>query len=147
MAANPNMNQQPADQPAPSRRVIVIVPDEPGQLAHVAAALAEEEINIEDIDGRRAGELGIITLSTSDDDAALLALLKANLRAVTSDAVVFHLPDRPGALAGVARLFSDHQLNVRTIHILHRLAGHAVVAVTTDDDDLARTLLDSESLL
>ena len=141
------MNQQPTDQPARERRIIVIVPDEPGQLARVAAALAEEEINIEAIDGRLAGELGIITLSTDDDDAALLALLKANLRAVTSDAVVFHLPDQPGALAGVAQLFGRHALNVRTIHIMHRLAGQAIVAVTTDDDDLARTLLDSESLL
>ncbi len=141
------MSQQPTDQAARERRIIVIVPDEPGQLARVAAAIAEEEINIEAIDGRLAGELGIITLSTSDDDAALLALLKANLRAVTSDAVVFHLPDRPGALAGVAQLFGQHDLNVRTIHIMHRLTGQAIVAVTTDDDDLARTLLDSDSLL
>jgi hypothetical protein len=141
------MNQQPTDQPAIERRVIVIVPDQPGQLARVAAALAEEEVNIEAIDGRLAGEYGVITLSTSDDDAALLALLKANLRAVTSDAVVFHLPDRPGALAGVAQLFGQHGLNVRTIHILHRLEGHAIVAVTTDDDNLARTLLGNESLL
>ena len=141
------MSLQTTDQAARERRIIVIVPDEPGQLARVAAAIAEEEINIEAIDGRLAGELGIITLSTSDDDAALLALLKANLRAVTSDAVVFHLPDRPGALAGVAQLFGQHDLNVRTIHIMHRLTGQAIVAVTTDDDDLARTLLDSDSLL
>ena len=141
------MNQQRTDQPAPSRRIIVIVPDRPGQLARITAALAEEEINIEAIDGRLAGELGVITLTTNDDDAALLALLKANLRAVTSDAVVFHLPDRPGALAGVAQLFEQHDLNVRTIHIMHRLAGEAIVAVTTSDDDLARTLLNSESLL
>lgn len=141
------MSQQPTDQPASSRRIIVIVPDEPGQLARVTVALAEEEINIEAIDGRRAGELGVITLTTDDDDAALLALLKANLRAVTSDAVVFHLPDRPGALAGVAQLFEQHDLNVRTIHIMHRLAGQAIVAVTTSDDELARTLLDSASLL
>ncbi|MDE2837734.1 MAG: ACT domain-containing protein [Chloroflexota bacterium] len=141
------MNQHPADQPAPSRRIIVIVPDRPGGLAQVTAALAEEEINIEAIDGRRAWELGVITLSTNDDDAALRALLKAGLRAVTSDVIVFHLPDRPGALAGVAQLFSEHHVNARTIHIVHRLEGHAIVAVTTDDDDLARTLIGSESLL
>ena len=141
------MNQHPADQPAPSRRIIVIVPDRPGGLAQVTAALAEEEINIEAIDGRLAGEFGVITLSTSDDDAALLALLRAGLRAVTSDVIVFRLPDRPGALAGVAQLFSEHHVNARTIHIMHRLEGHAIVAVTTDNDDLARTLIGSESLL
>ena len=78
---------------------------------------------------------------------ALHALLEADLRAVTSDAVVFHLPDRPGALAGVARRFAEHQLNVRTIHIVHRHAGEAIVAVSTDDDAAARALLDPDSLL
>ena len=141
------MSQPPADDTVGSNRIIVIVPHEPGALARITDVLGEAEINIESIDGRSIGELGVITLSTSDDDAALHALLEADLRAVTSDAIVFHLPDRPGALAGVARLFSRHRLNVRTIHIVHRLAGHAIVAVTTDDDDTARSLLDSGSLL
>ena len=140
------MSQPDADGAA-RRRIIVIVYQSSDALTQVAEALGEAEINIDMIDGRLAGEFGVITLSTSDDDAALHALLEADLRAVTSDAVVFHLPDRPGALAGIARLFSDHKLNVRTIHIVHRLAGHAVVAVTTDDDDLARSLLDSDSLI
>ena len=138
------MSQPPADD---SRRIIVIVPNEAGALAQVTEALSEAKINIEAIDGRLAGELGVVSLSTNDDDAALWALLDANLRAITSDSVIFRLPDRPGALAGVARLFGDHQLNVRTIHIVHRLAGQAVVAVTTDDDNRARSLLDSDSLL
>ena len=128
-------------------RIIVIVPDEPGSLARVTGVLGEAEINIESIDGGSIGELGVLTLRTSDDDAALHALLEADLRAVTSDAIVFHLPDRPGALAGVAQFFGNHQVNVRTIHIVHRLAGHVIVAVTTDDDDKARTLLDKDSLL
>ncbi len=129
------------------RRIVVVVYDEPGALALVAEALGEEEINIEMIDGRLAGELGVITLSTDDDDAALRALLKADLRAVTTDAIVFSLPDRPGALAQVASLFSERNINVRTIHILHRLSGHAIVAVKTDDDALARSLLDGDSLI
>lgn len=128
------------------RRIIVIVPNESGSLALVTEALGEEGINIEMIDGRQAGDFGVIALSTYDDDAALRALLKANLRAITTDAVVFRLPDQPGALARVAQQFGEHQLNVRTIHIVHRLAGNAIVAVTTDDDDLARSLLDSDSL-
>ena len=141
------MNQPQANDAARENRIIVIVPDEPGSLALVTQALAEADINIESIDGRMVGDLGVITLRTNDDDAALLALLKADLRAVTSDAVVFYLPDQPGALARVAQRFGQHQVNVRTIHILHRLATHAIVAVTTDDNDLARSLLDEDSLI
>ena len=74
-------------------------------------------------------------------------MLEDGIRAVTSDAIVFHLPDKPGALAGVSRTFYEHNLNVRTIHIMHRIQGHAIVAVTTDDDPTARTLLDQDSLI
>jgi CTP:molybdopterin cytidylyltransferase MocA len=48
------------------------------------------------------------------DEPGMLALLQADLRAVTSDAVVFFLPDQPGALARVAQRFGQHQVNVRT---------------------------------
>ena len=140
------MKQPPTDDTA-RRRIIVVVPHEPGGLALVTEALGVAEINIESIDGRLAGEFGVISLTTSDDDGALHALLKADLRAVTTDAVVFHLPDQPGALARVAELFGQHRLNVRTIHIVHRLAGQAIVAVTTDDDALARSLLDADTLI
>ena len=140
------MNRISAEDVA-GHRIIVVVHEEPGSLALVTEALSEEGINIEMIDGRLAGEFGVITLRTDDDDAALRALLKANLRAVTSDAVVFWLPDRPGALAGVARLFGDSNISVRTIHILHRSDEYAVVAVKTDNDFLARSLLDSDSLI
>ena len=134
------------NQPDSDSHIIVIVPDEPGSLAKVTTVLGEANINIEMIDGR-AGEFGVITLSTDDDDEAMRVLLQANLRAVTSDVVVFRLPDKPGALAGVAQLFGSHNINVRTIHIVHRLAEHAIVAVTTDDDELARTLIDADALL
>ena len=113
----------------------------------ITQALGDANINIEDIDGRGIGELGVISLRTDDDDAALHAMLEEGIRAVTSDAIVFHLPDRPGALAGVSRIFYEHRINVRTIHIMHRIRGHAIVAVTTDDDETARTLLDHDSLI
>ncbi len=131
----------------PDRRIIAFTSQGTGALALVAQKLADARINIESIDGDLVGEFGVITLRTSDDDAALHALLRAGVRAITSDAVVFRLPDQPGALASVARRFMDANLNVRTIHIVHHQAGHAIVAVTTDDDESARVLLDEDQLI
>ena len=128
-------------------RVIVLVAHEPGSLAQVTGTLAQANINIESVDARLLGQMGAIVLRTSDDEAAVRALHNADLRAVTSDQIIFHLPDRPGALAAVAQEFADQQINVRTIHIVHRYAGEAVVAVSTDDDPRARAVLDPESLL
>jgi len=141
------MSADPVDSMETPRRIIALVPHEPGSLNRITQALGDANINIEDIDGRAIGELGVITLRTDDDDAALHAMLEEGIRAVTSDAIVFHLPDKPGALAGVSRTFYEHRINVRTIHIMHRIRGHAIIAVTTDDDSTARTLLDRDSLI
>ena len=59
----------------------------------------------------------------------------------------FACPTSPARWQSVAQRFGSHDINVRTIHIVHRLAEHAIVAVTTDDDDLARTLVDADALL
>ena len=58
-------------------RIIIIVRDEVGVIAGVARALADRGVNIESLDTERAGEQGIITLTTNDTDTALRALAGA----------------------------------------------------------------------
>ena len=119
----------------------------PITLELVTAALGEAGVGVESIDDRLIGELGVVMVGTRDDDAAPRALLEVGLRALTTGTVIFRLPDRPGALAAAWQRFAQHQLNVQAIHIVHRHAGHAIVAVSTDDDDAGRSLLDDDSLL
>ena len=128
-------------------RIIIIVRDEVGVIAGVARALADRGINIESLDTERAGEQGIITLTTDDTNRALLALKDAEFRAVTDDSLVFRLPDEPGALARVAERFKAAGVNIQSLHILDRRAGQAVVALSAQDREEARKLLDPESLV
>ena len=128
-------------------RIIIIVRDEVGVIAGVARALADRGINIESLDTERAGEQGIITLTTDDTNRALLALKDAEFRAVTDDSLVFRLPDEPGALARVAERFKAAGVNIQSLHILDRRAGQAVVALSVQDREEARKLLDPESLV
>ena len=128
-------------------RIIIIVRDEVGVIAGVARALADRGINIESLDTERAGEQGIITLTTDDTNRALLALKDAEFRAVTDDSLVFRIPDEPGALARVAERFKAAGVNIQSLHILDRRAGQAVVALSAQDREEARKLLDPESLV
>ena len=128
-------------------RIIIIVRDEVGVIAGVARALADRGINIESLDTERAGEQGIITLTTDDTNRALLALKEAEFRAVTDDSLVFRIPDEPGALARVAERFKAAGVNIQSLHILDRRAGQAVVALSAHDLEEARKLLDPESLV
>ena len=128
-------------------RIIIIVRDEVGVIAGVTRALADQGVNIESLDTERAGEQGIITLTTDDTDRALRALKEAEFRAVTDDSLVFRLPDEPGALARVAERFKAAGVNIQSLHILDRRAGQAVVALSAQGREEARKLLDPESLV
>jgi hypothetical protein len=128
-------------------RIIIIVRDEVGVIAGVARALADRGINIESLDTERAGEQGIITLTTDDTNRALLALKEAEFRAVTDDSLVFRIPDEPGALARVAERFKEAGVNIQSLHILDRQDGQATVALTTQDRAQAEALLDPDSIV
>ena len=128
-------------------RIIIIVQDEVGVIAGAARALADSGVNIESLDTERAGEQGVIILTTDDTDRALRVLAQAGFRAATDDSLVFRLPDQPGALARVAERFRAAGVNIRSLHILDRRAEHAVVALSASDLEGARRLLDPESLV
>ena len=128
-------------------RIIIIVRDEVGVIAGAARALADSGVNIESLDTERAGEQGVIILTTDDTDRALRALAQAGFRAATDDSLVFRLPDQPGALAEVAERFRAAGVNIRSLHILDRRAGQAVAALSANDLEEARRLLDPESLV
>ena len=128
-------------------RIVIIARDEPGVIADVARALGDASVNIESLDTERAGDQGIITITTDDTDHALRTLAEAGFRAATDDSLIFRLPDEPGALAKVAERFKEAGLNVQSFHILDRRSGYATVALTTRDRAQAEDLIDPDSIV
>ena len=49
--------------------------------------------------------------------------------------------DQPGALANLADELKDAGLNIRTFHIIERRENYATAAITTDDQERAKTAL------
>jgi hypothetical protein len=123
------------------KEIIVLVENHSGILAGIASALAGRGINIESIDGESATTNGVIRLAVDRYDEALLALRDGGYAAVSEDALVMRLVDESGALARVADRFKDADLNIRSLRFLHRDAGHALVSLVTDNNELARELI------
>ena len=128
-------------------RIVIIARDEPGVIADVARALGDAGINIESLDAEGTGDQGIITLTTDDTDRALHTLTDAGFRAATDDALIFRLPDEPGALAKVAERFKEAGLNIQSFHILDRRSGYTIVALTTRDRAQAEALIDPDAIV
>ncbi len=72
---------------------------------------------------------------------ALGVLTGAGLRAVSDDVVIFEVEDAAGSLARITRQLADGALDIRMVQTISRSAGRCVVAIASDNNDRARTLL------
>jgi len=123
------------------KQITILTRPDPDEITRVATILGDAGINIEDIDADRIEETGTIVLMVDQLDAALRALSDNGLRAVTQDALVIRLEDKPGALATVAKRLRDAGIDVRSMHILRRDEHQSLVSLVVSDQTAARGVL------
>lgn len=123
------------------KQITILTRKDPAELTRVATLLGDAGVNIEEVDAERVEETGIIVLSVDRYDDALRVLADNGLHAITQDALVIRLDDRPGALASIARKLRDSNVDVRSMHILRRDASTSLVSLVASDNAKARALL------
>jgi hypothetical protein len=114
------------------KEIIIVSEDRPGLVADISTVLAEAEINIEFLSAEILGGTAITILSADRYDAALRALSAAGFHALTEDAIVVRLDDKPGELARITRRFKEAGISLRSIRIIRRDrdAGQSIVALS-----------------
>lgn len=123
------------------KQLTVLVPNEIGIAASIAACLAQCGVNIEEIDIEGVEDRGIVVLKVDRYDEALRALSDGGFRAVTQDALLVRLEDKPGALAAIAMRLKDANLDLRSMHILRRDAGGTIASLVASDNGRAGEVL------
>src|SRR5262245_25981899 len=119
------------------KQITILTQKDPAELTRVATLLGDAGVNIEEIDAERLEETGIIVLSVDKYDEALRTLRDNNLRAITQDALVIRIEDKPGALAGIAKRLRDVGIDLRSMHIMRRSEGSSLVCIVASDNTRA----------
>jgi|SRR5579864_2410615 len=114
------------------KQITVIAEDRSGLAAEITAALAAANVNIDTFTAEAIGSamVGILTVDNYDD--ALRALAAAGFQALSEDAIVVQLDDKPGELARIMRRFKDANINLRSIRFIRRTGNTALVALGTE---------------
>lgn len=124
------------------KQITLIYDNQPGLLAEITEELGQKGINIETLDAESFKDTAVTILTVDRYDEALDILSsKPGLQAITEDAILIRLEDKPGALAKVARKFSDAGINLRSIRIIKRDANETVVAISAERTDEALELV------
>jgi len=115
------------------RQITIVSPNTPGVMADITGVLADAGINIESVDAHTFNESAVIILTVDRYDEALrtLSSLPA-IKAMTEDAILVRLKNRPGALAQISRRFKDANINIRSIRFLERDDEYGLVAISTE---------------
>lgn len=125
------------------KQITVLTRQDPDELTRVASLLGDAGVNIEQINAERLESSGIIVFTVDHYDSALRALRDHGLRAITQDALVIRIEDRPGALAVIAKRLRDAGLDLRSMHLLNRRDGYSLASlVATDQARAAQVLSD-----
>ncbi|MHB0957478.1 MAG: hypothetical protein ACYC6N_22130 [Pirellulaceae bacterium] len=124
------------------REITLVTPAQAGLMADISDHLGRAGINIETLEAFVVRDWDIVLLTVSDYNRALVVLRDAGYDAITEDAVVINVKDQPGALAQVTRRLHEGGVDIRSVRILHRQAGEAMVAISMNRTDEGMRLIE-----
>ena len=128
-------------------RIVVMANNQVGVIADITTLLADAGINLESINTEVNNEQGTVILTTDNSDHTLYVLNRAGYKAVGDEVLVIQLRDEPGALARVAESLKQAEVNIRSMHILNRQGGYAMIALTTDDRARTEAAISGETII
>jgi len=129
------------------KQIHIVSTNRIGLIAELTEALARADINIDSVDAEQVGDNAVIVLNVDQYGPALLCLREfQGLQIVTEDAILVKLKNQPGALAQIARRFTDAGISVRSVRFIQHDEDFALVAISTDRTEAALALVADVSL-
>jgi hypothetical protein len=123
------------------RQFVVQLDNRPGELAHLARALASRGINITQISCAGTGTIACAFMTTTDPEQTREVLRGLGHDFVEGATVVVDVLDRPGGLADVAERLAAAGVNIQGTVCVGRRAGVIEMAFAVDDEVKARAAL------
>jgi len=125
------------------KQITILTDDKPGVIAEICESLAAENINVESMDAETHMNKGVIIITVDKYDAALQVLRNGLFQAISEEAILIRLDDKPGALAQIAKRFKDAGINLKSLRILKRDGANSIVALMPDNfNDAAKLVSD-----
>jgi hypothetical protein len=120
----------------------VTVQDKPGEVAHIAEALAKGAVNIKGIATERGPANPMLHIITDDDASTRKALTNAGFQFKEKDIFMVGLQNKAGELAKIAKKLERGGVNIDSLFILAGSPGQTEIAIGVDKPAEAQKLLD-----
>jgi hypothetical protein len=129
------------------KHFVVELDNRPGELAHLARALAARGINIINIAAGGAGRTAFAYLETDAFDVTGKVLSGMGYDYLAGHTLVVEIDDEPGALARLTAELADAGINIEGVMTASHCRGLVDIAITVDDVEKAQAVLGREKVL
>jgi len=129
------------------RQFVIQLENRPGELAHLARALAARGIDLQHVSCVGAGPLACAFISTSDDETTREVLAGLGHEFIEGATILVNVEDRPGGLADVLERLGNADVNIMGTLVVGRGPGIVEMAFAVDDEPRALRALGITTLV
>jgi hypothetical protein len=129
-----------------TKQISVFLENKSGRLAEVTRILGEGDINLRAMSIADTADFGILRLIADNSDRALKILDSNNFTAKVTDVLAVEVPDKPGGLSLVMKVFSENDVNIEYLYVsLERNKDNAVIIFKVENIELGAKVLEENS--
>jgi hypothetical protein len=129
------------------KQISVFLENVSGRLAEVTKILAEGGINLRALTIADTADFGILRIVCENADAALKLLEDSGFTARETDVLAVEIPDKPGGLAEVMKVFHENGVNIEYLYAsLEHSKDNAVVVFKVEDLDHGMRIIEENGL-
>jgi hypothetical protein len=123
-------------------QISVFLENRKGRLHEVCSMLGSAGVNIRALTIAETETFGVLRIIVDKPDAALELFSRNNVTANRTDVVAVEVEDRPGGLANILKVLSEHDVNVEYMYgFIEKFTEKALLVFRFDDTEKAGKVL------
>lgn len=128
-------------------QISVFLENRKGRLYDVCSLLGANRVNIRALTIAETESFGVLRIVVDKCDAAVKLLRDNGFVANFTDVVAVEVPDNPGGLAAVLKIFADNDVNVEYMYgFVEKHSDKALLVFRFEDTDTAQQVLARHSI-
>ena len=123
-------------------QISVFLENRKGRLSDVCSLLGSNGVNIRALTIAETESFGVLRIVVDKSDAAIKLLRENQFVANFTDVVAIEVPDQPGGLASVLKVFADNDVNIEYMYgFVEKFSDKALLVMRFEDTDFAQQIL------
>jgi len=123
-------------------QISIFLENRKGRLYDVCSLLGQNEVNIRALTIAETESFGVLRIVVDKSDLAIKLLRDNHFVANFTDVVAIEVPDKPGGLASILKIFADNDVNIEYMYgFVEKFSDKALLVMRFEDTDFAQQIL------